>query len=339
MSGLMERMETRKKIKENPALENLCGELDRLEKWLVQACESESLTLTQNVKRVILSGGKRIRPSLAYLSHGMAAGVRTEGKILEILPLMCMLELMHTASLIHDDVIDNADERRGVITIHKMIGRHSAIKCGDFLLAKAMEFIPVYHGTGINEVLADISTQMCLGEVQQMQTAFSIEKQTYENYLLQIRRKTAYLLAASCYTGGLAGGLLPEEAEPLRQYGENIGIAFQFKDDLLDFAGSGQLGKPLGQDLRRGIFTLPVMRAFENTIDEQMLCLACQEEKTDEEVASLIGFVKESGGIASTEKEIERYSQMAVKNLEGFSDSPQKRALKDLAQGLAERRN
>ena len=120
---------------------------------------------------------------------------------------MCMLELMHTASLIHDDVVDDAPLRRGVETIHQTSGRHAAVQSGDFLLARAMEYLHLYRGTGINEALADISLQMCLGEFQQMEHLFHIKAQTQEIYFEQIRRKTAYLLATSCYTGAIAGGL------------------------------------------------------------------------------------------------------------------------------------
>ncbi|SHI72466.1 polyprenyl synthetase family protein [Parasporobacterium paucivorans] len=338
MTETIAGLEVRKKIKENVALQELTGELNRLEALLVKACGSDNAMLTENLKRIILSGGKRLRPSLAYLCHGLAGYAGGDRKKREILPLMCMLELMHTASLIHDDVIDHSDERRGVITIHKVIGRHSAIKSGDYLLAKAMEHIPAYHGTGISEVLADTAAQMCLGEVQQMRTAFSREKQTYENYILQIKRKTAYLLAASCYTGAVAGGFTLEEAKSLRSYGENIGIAFQIKDDILDFKGSRKLGKPLGQDLRKGIFTLPLMKALEAEQDAEMLKLACAEEKSETDIERLIRFVVGTGSIGYTENKVREYSQKAIWDLETFPESPQKAALTDLAEGLAERK-
>lgn len=172
---------------------------------------------------------------------------------------MCMLELMHTASLIHDDVVDSADKRRNVPTITATSGRQAAVQCGDYLLAKAMERLSLYRGSGINETLAQVSSEMCFGEFYQQRTLFSLHAQTLETYYDQIRRKTACLLPASCYTGALSGRVSQEKAGYLAKYGEYLGLAFQIKDDILDFCADPGFGKKAGQDLRNGIFTLPIL--------------------------------------------------------------------------------
>lgn len=226
-----------------------------METRLEELCGSAHLPMTKDLERILMAGGKRLRPSLAYVCYSIGAD-----QSMEIVPLMCMLELMHTASLIHDDIVDEAEIRRNVKTIHTTSGKTAALQSGDYLLARAMEYLHIYKGTGINEALADVSTQMCLGEFQQMKYLYDTKAQTVERYYEQVRRKTAYLLATSCYAGGIAGGLPKEQVEALRSYGEQIGIAFQLKDDVLDFVGTGIFGKASCQDLKRGIFTLPVQQ-------------------------------------------------------------------------------
>lgn len=315
-------------------------ELDKLQEMLLECCQSDMVSVTENLRRIIISGGKRIRPSLAWICWHMGkdAGERRTGETKEILPLMCMLELMHTASLIHDDVVDNADERRGVITIHKISGRCSAVQCGDYLLARAMEYLHLYKGTGINEALADISMEMCLGEFQQMSHLFDLKACTEDTYYLQIKRKTAYLIAASCYCGALAGGMDLAEAKILREYGEQIGTAFQLKDDILDYQSSLVTGKTAGQDIRRGIFTLPFLLALKQAPDRDIEELAAKKCKTEEEIGILMEFVKDQHGINKTEECIRACGRKARAKLDKLPECPARDALFEMAVTLENRK-
>lgn len=327
------KYEIKNKLNNDLLYEDLKVILNDLEKQMLNLCQSKAEILRENLHRVILSGGKRLRPTLAYLCHRIG-----ENDKMEIMPLMCMLELMHTASLIHDDVVDDSDERRGVTTIHKTNGIKTAVQCGDYLLAKAMEQLHFYRGTGINEALANISTSMCLGEFQQMQNLYDCKAQNKDNYFLQIKRKTAYLIATSCYTGAIAGGMSKEDAEQLRLYGEYIGIAFQLKDDLLDFMGTKIVGKPIGQDIKRGIYTLPLLHVIEMGISDKIMTLLESKNKSEKEVNTIIEYVNRSEAMNYTDFMIRKFSKEAIKALDNIEDCSEKKALIKLADTLIKRK-
>ncbi len=289
--------------------------------------------MEDGLKRLIGAGGKRLRPSLAWVCYRLG-----EEQKLPVLPLMCMLELMHTASLVHDDIVDNAALRRNVPTIHSQTNRRTAAESGDFLLGKAMEYLKIYRGTGINEILADVSAQMCRGEFSQMRNLYQTAGQNVETYLMQCRQKTAYLIAASCYCGAAAGGLEQAQKEALRAYGEGIGIAFQLKDDLLDFTADAEFGKKRGQDLRNGIFTLPVLYAFSKNPDPRMIQLAESREKTESDLEQLLTYVKDANGIEYTLERINAVTSEAISRLAVLPDGMPKQALIRIAEALDRRK-
>ena len=331
MMGLQVKAQVKKQLN-STMFDLMQSAIKEMEAQLKTLCRSEQLEMASNLERVVMAGGKRLRPSLAWTCHQIGTGEK-----MEILPLMCMLELMHTASLIHDDVVDDAATRRGVATIHTTSGRHSAVQSGDFLLGRAMEYLHLYRGTGINEALAEISLQMCLGEFQQMENLFDTKRQNLDTYFEQIKRKTAYLIATSCYCGGIAGGLNKEQCEALRIYGEQIGIAFQLKDDILDFTGTKAFGKQNGQDLKRGIFTYPVLYAFKNNPNPEMEALAEKRDKTTEEIDTLLVYIHESKGVEHTEFQIRVASHEAIRALDIIPDGNGKAALIAMAQTLVRR--
>lgn len=331
MMGLQVKAQVKKQLN-STMFDLMQSAIKEMEAQLKTLCRSEQLEMASNLERVVMAGGKRLRPSLAWTCHQIGTGEK-----MEILPLMSMLELMHTASLIHDDVVDDAATRRGVATIHTTSGRHSAVQSGDFLLGRAMEYLHLYRGTGINEALAEISLQMCLGEFQQMENLFDTKRQNLDTYFEQIKRKTAYLIATSCYCGGIAGGLGKAQCEALRIYGEQIGIAFQLKDDILDFTGTKAFGKQNGQDLKRGIFTYPVLYAFKNNPNPEMEALAEKRDKTTEEIDTLLAYIHESKGVEHTEFQIRVASHEAIRALDIIPDGDGKAALIAMAQTLVRR--
>lgn len=326
----------RARAAERPGLtalyEALSAALAEMEARLRDLTRSSVPAVEENAGRVTLSGGKRLRPALAWLCWRCAGRAERE-----ILPLMVMLELMHTASLIHDDVVDRSEERRGVPTIHTVLGAEGAVCCGDFLLARAMELLHLYRGAGINEALSEVSVEMCLGELAQLEAARTPAVQSEADYFLQIRRKTAYLLSASCLTGALAGGMTAEEAAPLRSYGLELGIAFQLKDDLLDFQAPRGLGKPRGQDLRRGLHTLPVRYAAARSADPAALALLAAPERNEADLTRLLAWIGASGALDYTQQVLEDHSRQAEEALAPLPESPEKLALTELARALAQR--
>jgi len=289
-------------------------------------------TMRRDLTRVIISGGKRLRPILAYLCYRLGGGGE-----LPVLPLMCMLELMHTASLIHDDVVDGAALRRGAATINATSGTAAAVQSGDFLLAQAMGYLHYYKGTGINEALVRASGEMCLGELWQLKARNVPECRTRALYFRQIHRKTASLLGASCQAGGLAGGLPEEQSEMLKAYGENLGLAFQLADDLLDFSVKPGFGKTPGQDLKNGVYTLPVLYLLEEGVPADMRALLEKMRKDDRDVARLIEFVRASKAPEYTKTVIREKTAAAAGALRGFPESAEKTALIELAERLADR--
>lgn len=312
-------------------LEDIQAEIERMEKKITNL-NGLGVPMCWDLKRVITSGGKRLRPILAYLCYRMGGSQK-----LQIQPLMCMLELMHTASLIHDDVLDSAELRRGYATINATSGSEAAVQSGDFLLAEAMTYLHNYKGTGINEALVQASTDMCLGELTQLNMRYDLGKQTRELYFSQIFRKTASLIGASCYTGAIAGGLSESKAKMLRIYGEKLGISFQLVDDLLDFSKKPVFGKRPGQDLQNGIFTFPILHLLEEGLAETIEGLLVKKNKDDRDIDRLIEFIRETKALDYTKLLIHQKTTEAVNAICDFPDSVEKTALMEVAKELAER--
>ncbi|MBQ9980148.1 MAG: polyprenyl synthetase family protein [Oscillospiraceae bacterium] len=270
---------------------------------------------------MLLSGGKRLRPILACAASYFGS------KDCEIVPLMAMLEMMHTASLVHDDVVDDSHERRGRPTLNHLHGNAVAIKKGDRLLSGAMRVLSIYRGTGINEVLSETSREMCIGELDQLAARGNFEMHDAGSYMLRIKRKTALLLSASCRCGAIAAGLPVQWQDALADFGLNLGIAFQLEDDLLDFTGKAVFGKPSLQDLRRGIYTMPVIRAAQ--VSDRL------PDLTDPEATAK--WVKTTDGLEYTHNLADSYLQKGLDALAPLPEIPAKDALKDIALKLSGR--
>lgn len=320
-----------KRAVENALLRDVQTMLERLEPMLLDM-GGPGMTMSSELKSVISSGGKRLRPILAYIGYRMG-----QSTVLPILPLMCMLELMHTTSLIHDDVVDGAWVRRGISTINATKGAAVAVQSGDYLLARAMEYLKFYKGTGINELLIQASEDMCLGELRQLKMRYEYQKQTTEIYFSQIKRKTASLLAASCMSGGIAGGLRYQRVNALKVYGEKLGIAFQLCDDLLDFSEEREFGKEPGQDLQNGIFTLPVLELLDRDIPVSTRELLLKKNKDKQDVKFLIDYVRESKALDNAKNMIRSSTAEAVEALSILPRSAEKSALIKLAVSLSDR--
>ena len=321
-----------KRIRSSAVYSDLQIILQQLSDSLKAMAECAGSLMSADLSLMLTSGGKRLRPMLAYMCYRMGG---SHGR--DIMPLMCMLELMHTASLIHDDVVDGAGIRRGKTTINNQRGNFTAVQSGDFLLAKAMELLKTYKGTGINEMLADVSYNMTIGELTQQDTRYRLEKQSTETYFGLIRKKTALLLAASCWCGAVASGMNPEDAQYLYNYGEKLGIAFQLRDDLIDY--SDKSGKLPGQDLRNGTFTLPVLTLTESGVPDSIKELLTKREKTESEVQTLIKYVKDSDALLIAEQTVASISREAILELEEFPNSQEKKALSELVLSLAGRQS
>lgn len=300
----------------------LLARLDEMEAALLDMCSGAG-ELEAGLRRTVSAGGKRLRPLLAGVCFSAAGG---KG---EILPLMCMLEAMHTASLIHDDFVDNARLRRGAVTISAASGGLAALRSGDFLLGRAMELLETYRGTGINEALSRTAQEMCLGELEQRQSLYRLDK---PGYYRRIWRKTAILIAQSCRCGAAAAGGDPRTLVMLFHFGCHLGMAFQLRDDLLDWQPCSERGKAPLADLRCGIMTLPLILAAEKLPGlEELISSGAAED--------LLPAVQGCGALEETGEEIRAQLGRAVSALDGLEACPEKSALVLLCKNIAEVKN
>ena len=236
----------------------------------------------QKICAPLIAGGKRLRPLLFLLCSGAVENSTRQ------IPLATALELIHTASLVHDDILDSAKKRRGVATINSQYGAQIAVLVGDYLFAKAFQLVAEgNYGDKVSEILSRLVKNLCVGEIMQDRALFAVP--TLSEYYTRINLKTAFFLSTCCRLGGIVSNLSDAETENLAAYGGNLGLAFQIVDDLLDFFGEENVtGKPLGGDLKSGVITLPVIRALKVSADAEILSEIIARQKvsaTDVETA------------------------------------------------------
>ena len=236
------------------------NDLILMEAELLSVIHSPEELITDMSKHLVEAGGKRLRPALYFMC--------AQKKVLEtekLVTLAVAIELIHMATLVHDDVIDNSDIRRGRPTANSCWGNHSSVLIGDYLFSKAFSVVANKVSNQKLKVLTDVICTMCEGEINQNRSTFNAD-QVQNDYLGRIAQKTAVFIAASCELGALAAQLPSNEVQAFREYGYALGMAFQITDDILDVTASAeQLGKPVGNDLRQGIVTLPVIYALNNS--------------------------------------------------------------------------
>lgn len=241
-----------------PNVEAVPG-MERVEKRLFEVVTSPVNLMSELLTYLLRSGGKRLRPMLVMICGSFRPC--DEDLLTDV---ATAVELIHIASLVHDDIIDGAQVRRGRETPNARWGNHTSVLAGDFLFARALSLLCARGRNELVEVLADAIVTMCEGEIDQIAEAFNPDL-TEEDYFEQIRRKTAHLIGASCYAGALASGAEEAESALLLEYGLELGYAFQITDDVLDFVGKPEaLGKPVGADLAQGILTLPVLHLLKD---------------------------------------------------------------------------
>lgn len=281
------------------------SDLEVLEEGLLEAVSSENDLVTEVGTHLVTSGGKRIRPALCLLSaHG---GPSFE--LAHVLPLAEALELIHTASLVHDDVIDEADTRRGSETANARWGNQVAILSGDYIFARAFHLIANQgYGERVSMRLAELVCNLSVGEIIQDHAVYQASR-GMDDYYERIQKKTADFLEICCELGALVGGASVEAAAKLAEYGHSIGMAFQITDDLLDIEQTSEkIGKPAGNDIRQGIVTLPVIRALETSPDaEELRAIVTDMDMTDEMVECALAIVKATDAVDFAKDKADEY--------------------------------
>lgn len=301
--------------------EELQGVEDQVRKNL-----DSSVALVNTVAAHILSsGGKRIRPLLVLLSARLCGHTANHHLVLGSL-----VEFIHTATLLHDDVLDDADLRRGRRTARKVWGNQISILVGDYLYSRAMCQIVEFRNQAINETLAEACRKMAEGEVLQLYYNGN-PSMPESDYLRIIEHKTAGLIAASCKIGAVLAGATDDKQEALYRFGQRLGVAFQLADDTLDYVANGeQLGKTLGQDLRQGKATLPLLHLLEHSseLDRQLVKDRMETRSlTDDDLDRIIHLMHEHGSITYAMGRAKALVAAAKRELDLFDDCSAKRAL------------
>jgi heptaprenyl diphosphate synthase len=306
----------------------------RVEDALMAAVAAEDELMAQMGGHLITAGGKRARPLFAVAAAAAAAtdaGAVEAAVTDDVILGGVAVELVQVGSLCHDDVIDEADTRRGAESVNARWGNLKAILAGDFLLAKASE-IAAGLGTEVAGLLAATIGRLCEGEVLELRTAYDANR-TEVSYLAAIEGKTAALFATACRVGGIVGDLPRDQIDQLTAFGRHYGMAFQIVDDILDVVATDEeLGKPAGHDIAEGVYNLPVLRALADGLPDLRALLGGPIDGEDLERARKL--VRASDGVTQSVDVARHYVDQAVASLTPFGDRPSAVALRGAAEHL-----
>lgn len=315
-------------------LPTMSGDLSRLEERLRAAVVADDAYLTEIASHLIEAGGKRVRPGFSIAAAGTRHADAAEASP-DVLMGGVSVELVHIGSLYHDDVMDEAELRRGAASVNANWGNLRAILAGDFLLARASE-IAASLGTEVAGLLAATIGQLCEGQILELRDAYNVDR-TEDDYERSIAGKTASLLATACRVGGIVGEIPRADIDAVTEFGHAYGMAFQIVDDILDVVATDeQLGKPAGNDLFEGVYTLPVLRAMHGAEGGELRDLL-GGELTVEARDRARTIVRASDGVEEALDSARSYADKAGAVLTSLPDSPATTALLAAADHLIRR--
>ena len=317
----------------------VAADLEEFDAFVARQFTAEGDLLEEMLRYALSSRGKGIRPTLVMLSAAMNAPVKTERLGPRVSLAAMLVEMIHVASLIHDDVIDESAERRGRASVNARWQSRKAVLLGDYILARNMN---IGLSSGQFDLVTHVCnsiTALCEGEIFQSDCA---EKQntTRQSYLEIIHKKTASLLGTSASVGALAVRAPRERVELMRSFGEALGMAFQIQDDILDYTPTAHTGKPANNDLREGKITLPLLSVLDRASDSrrrELLERLSRCHESDEEVEYLRSTVENEGGLSFAAEVMQGYIARAVEMLSDYPDSEYRSALVNLCAYIAER--
>lgn len=323
-------MNDRRKIEE-PVAE----EFKRFNDDFADSLRSETHRLQSAIDQILNSTGKHIRPLLVLLS-AKACGQVTDHTINSAV----LLELLHTATLIHDDVIDETKQRRGIPSLNAIFDNRISVLVGDYVLSTALTRSIQTGSLQIIGIVSNLGRDLSEGEIKQMETA---EESILDEacYMQVIRKKTAMLLSACAQIGAISAGASPELVARCAEFGEYLGYSFQIKDDIFDYFKEANIGKPTGNDIREGKITLPLLHALKKGRREDTshyLHIIQHKEFTTENMDALIEFAKANGGIEYAEMRMKEYHAKAVEVLQSLPESEARASLLLLADYITERK-
>ena len=311
----------------------LADDMKAVDAVIRERLHSEVVLVRQVSEYIVNSGGKRLRPVLVILSSGCFG---YQGRAHH--ELAAVVEFIHTATLLHDDVVDESDLRRGKETANALFGNAASVLVGDFLYSRAFQMMVSVNDMRVMQILSDATNVIAEGEVLQLLNCHDADIDE-ENYLKVIRYKTAKLFEAAARLGAVIGGGTPEQEKAMAQYGMHLGTAFQLIDDVLDYSGnSSETGKNVGDDLAEGKPTLPLLYAMKNGTPEQAAAIREAIEFAGlAQLETVLKAIQETGALQYTREQAQREIAIAKGALDALPDTQHKSALIQLADFAVDR--
>lgn len=308
--------------------------MDDFEKRFKSSMKSSVPLLDRVTHYIVKRKGKQMRPMFVFLSAGICGGIQEKSH-----RAATLIELLHTATLVHDDVVDDSNERRGFFSLNALWKNKIAVLVGDYLLSKGLLLAVKNQDFDLLQIVSDAVSVMSEGELMQIEKARRLDINE-EIYFEIIRQKTASLIA-SCCASGAASALAGEDIiKTMHEFGELIGMAFQIKDDLFDYGPSGIIGKPTGIDIKESKMTLPLIYALSkapNSEKKRIINIVKNHNTDDKKVKEVLTFVKNSGGLEYATDCMNNYQALAFKIMENFPESIYKKSLIELVRFTTER--
>ncbi|MHB8110402.1 MAG: polyprenyl synthetase family protein [Syntrophorhabdaceae bacterium] len=310
-------------------------DLDKLESSIDELMSTRVNYIKEIVTYIIKSGGKRVRPVLVMLCSKLC-GYRGKKHI----AYAAIIEFIHTATLLHDDVVDNAKTRRGLSTVNTVWGNEPSVLVGDFLYSRSFELMSRDGNNEILKTISQVTTALSEGEILEIVKTADVET-TEKDYYEIIGNKTAVLFGAACEIGAILGNKSPDERKALRNFGYSLGIAFQLMDDVLDYTSFNDvLGKRVGTDLKEGKVTLPLIHVLKNAKEDDKTYIQkifAKQKINQRDFNRVLKIIEKNGGIAYTVQATEKELDKAKKYLDIFPPSKYKAALVELADYMLKR--
>lgn len=310
-------------------------DLDEVERQLRSVLQSDTPLVTALARHPLDGGGKRLRPALALLGGRFWRAEERE----RVIGLATAVELIHMATLVHDDIVDRSTQRRGKETVNARWGDRMAVLTGDYLFGCAFTLVARWGTRAVIDSLSRCVMEMAKGEILQFQrTTTGRFVGTEADYLEWIDRKTALFIAESAQMGAMAAGAPEALVVPLWRYGRALGLCFQIIDDLLDLtAPPERTGKPTGSDLRNGVITLPVIHALRESGERGRLLAILRDGRSEESIREAVGILERAGSLEYATSRAASFAAAACRELESLPDIPARRALAEIADHLLHR--
>jgi len=311
----------------------LAAGIDAFEDKCKSSMQSSVPLLDRITHYIVKRKGKQIRPMFVFFSASICGGITDATH-----RGAALVELLHTATLVHDDVVDNSYQRRGFFSINALWKNKIAVLVGDFLLSKGLLLSIENHDFKLLQIVSEAVKQMSEGELLQVEKVRRMDVDEPIYYEV-IRQKTASLIASCCACGAASAGADEATIEKMRSFGEKIGIAFQIKDDMFDF-GTDDVGKPLGIDIKEKKVTLPLIYSLNNTTSSErkrVINLVKNHNDDPKKIEQIIRFVNETGGLQYAETQMKKYQEEAFEILNTFPKSDSRESLEQLVRFTTER--